>query len=48
MIHATTNRLDNGITFPNLELRSTDGRSLILPGEFVGRWGIVLFYRGDW
>lgn len=48
MTHANANRLDSGTMFPRLELSTTDGRSLVLPGEFAGRWGVVLFYRGDW
>ncbi len=48
MAFASSNRLDSGTFFPGLELSTTDGHSLALPGKFTGRWGIVLLYRGDW
>ena len=40
--------LDGGEILPGLEFTTTEERNLVMPGEFSGRWGVVLFYRGDW
>ena len=41
-------RLDNGQTFPTLEVPRTGGGTLRLPDEFAGHYGVVLIYRGTW
>lgn len=41
-------RLDNGQTFPTLEVPRTGGGTLRLPDEFAGHYGVVLIYRGSW
>lgn len=37
-----------GDAFPSLDLTLPGGRTATLPGEFDGRWGVVLFLRGAW
>lgn len=41
-------RLDNGQTFPTLEVPRTGGGTLRLPDECAGHYGVVLIYRGSW
>lgn len=48
MTRSEQHRLDTGNSFPELHVSTTNGRSLVLPGEFVGQWAVLLFYRGDW
>lgn len=38
--------LDNGDSFPAMEFKDTDGNLIRLPGDLVGKWSIVIFYRG--
>lgn len=40
--------LDTGDQFPNIRLSLTDGRSLLLPGEFKAPFQVVLVNRGAW
>jgi peroxiredoxin len=40
--------LDAGDLFPALELVTTDGSKLSIPGDLAGKWAVVLFYRGGW
>ena len=37
-----------GETFPDLTLTVPGGQTVLLPGAFAGRFGVVLFYRGSW
>jgi peroxiredoxin len=39
-------KLDSGDMFPRLELRLTDGSSLVLPDTTAGQWTVLLVYRG--
>jgi peroxiredoxin len=41
-------RLDNGQTFPSLQLTLAGGRTVSLPDHLAGKWGVVLVYRGSW
>ena len=41
-------KLQQGDRFPNLTLNLTDGTSLRLPEEMLGRYLALLFYRGHW
>jgi peroxiredoxin len=40
--------LSNGDAFPALTLRAVDGRTLSLPVDLAGAYGVVLIYRGAW
>src|SRR5580692_586461 len=37
-----------GDPFPGLLVNLPGGRSVHLPGDLAGRFGVVLFYRGSW
>lgn len=39
-------RLDVGDTFPDLALDLPDGNTISVPGDYDGRWLVLLFYRG--
>jgi peroxiredoxin len=41
-------RLDNGQTFPSLQLPLAGGGTLSLPDDLAGDFGVVLVYRGAW
>jgi peroxiredoxin len=41
-------RLENGQTFPALQLPKVGGGTLSLPGDLAGDFGVVLVYRGAW
>lgn len=41
-------RLENGQTFPSLQLPSVGASTLSLPDDLVGNFGVVLVYRGAW
>jgi len=41
-------RLENGQTFPTLQLSLVGGGTLSLPDNVGGRFGVVLVYRGAW
>ncbi|GHJ54571.1 peroxiredoxin [Nonomuraea sp. TT08I-71] len=41
-------RLDNGQSFPTLEVPRTGGGTLRLPDELAGHYGVILIYRGSW
>jgi peroxiredoxin len=41
-------RLENGQTFPDLQLPRVGGGTVSLPGDFAGDFGVVLIYRGSW
>lgn len=40
--------LQNGQTFPSLELPAVGGGSVKIPDATAGSFGVVLVYRGDW
>jgi peroxiredoxin len=40
--------LHPGDPFPELTVQLTDGRSLVVPEELSGGFGVVLFFRGAW
>ncbi len=39
---------DTGDFFPVLEFQTTAGESVVLPGDLIGGWSVVLLYRGHW
>jgi peroxiredoxin len=41
-------RLENGQTFPALQLPRVGGGTVSLPDELAGDFGVVLVYRGSW
>jgi peroxiredoxin len=41
-------RLENGQTFPSLQLPRVGGGTVSLPGDLAGDFGVVLVYRGSW
>ena len=41
-------RLENGQTFPSLQLPQVGGGTLSLPDGLAGGFGVVLVYRGAW
>ena len=41
-------RLNNGPTFPSLQLPQVGGGTLSLPDGLAGAFGVVLVYRGAW
>jgi hypothetical protein len=34
--------------FPDIKLTIAGGGTISLPGDFVGSWTYVAFYRGGW
>lgn len=40
--------LQNGQTFPDLEIPSVGGGTIVLPSSLAGSFGVVLIYRGSW
>ena len=40
--------LSNGDAFPALTLRTVERRTLSLPVDLAGAYGVVLIYRGAW
>lgn len=41
-------RLENGQTFPALQLATVGGGTVSLPDDLGGEYGVVLIYRGAW
>lgn len=41
-------RLENGQTFPALQLPRVGGGTLSLPDDLAGGYGVVVVYRGSW
>ncbi len=41
-------RLQNGQTFPGLEIPAVGGGTISLPDDLEGSFGVVLIYRGSW
>jgi peroxiredoxin len=48
MARAGVRALDNGDPFPAMECRAVGEGTISLPGDFTGRWTVLLFYRGHW
>jgi peroxiredoxin len=48
MARAKATILDNGDPFPALHCRAIGDESISLPGDFGGKWNVLLFYRGRW
>ncbi|MCZ6788606.1 MAG: hypothetical protein O7D33_01460 [Chloroflexi bacterium] len=42
------NKLMQRDSLPEITLNVIDGRTLTLPDEMVGRYLVLLFYRGNW
>ncbi len=40
--------LQNGATFPRLEMAKVGGGEIVLPDDLFGSLGVVLAYRGSW
>ena len=40
--------LSPGDAFPDLEISKVGGGMIDLPGDLLGRWGVVLVNRGSW
>lgn len=40
--------LDNGDAFPNLTLKTIDGKTVQTDAYLKGSWNVLLFYRGSW
>jgi hypothetical protein len=40
--------LDNGDTFPEMEIKCIERENLVLPRDLGPRWNVLLFYRGHW
>ncbi len=40
--------LDSGDPFAGLTMATTAGGTLTLPADGLGRWTILLVYRGHW
>lgn len=41
-------KLNIGSSFPRMTLTLTDGSTLALPEGLNAKYGVVLFYRGNW
>ncbi len=41
-------RLDSGSRYPQMSLPLVGGAHLVLPDDWAGHAGAVLFYRGHW
>lgn len=48
MARAGSKILDNGDLFPAMQCKAIGDESISLPGDFMGRWNVLLFYRGHW
>lgn len=48
MARENVHLLDSGDMFPSLEITTVSGNRLMIPEDLVGKWSVVLFYRGDW
>jgi hypothetical protein len=45
--HRAAKPLDEGDEFPPMRLELVGGKSMILPDDLAGYWGVILVYRGD-
>jgi hypothetical protein len=41
-------QLNSGDPFPAYQVRTTDGRALLLPQDLRGEYAALIFYRGGW
>lgn len=41
-------KLQQADRFPSLTLKLVDGSAVRIPEEMLGRYAILLFYRGHW
>lgn len=41
-------RVEHGALFPRITAARVDGGEMTLPQDVMGRWTILLFYRGHW
>lgn len=48
MSKVNRNFLDTGDDFPKLEISKAGGGKISLPGDLLGSWGVVIFYRSHW
>jgi peroxiredoxin len=48
MAQTQERKLDSGDLFPKMELKLTDGTTLVLPEMTQGSWSVLLVYRGRW
>lgn len=40
--------LDVGDAFPSLEFATVGEDSLTIPADTLGKWTVLILYRGDW
>jgi peroxiredoxin len=43
-----TRQLNAGDIFPTYQISIADGRSLVIPDDLQGEYGVIIFYRGVW
>ena len=48
MAHNAASPLDQGDNLPRMRLELAGGKSMVLPEDLDGYWGVILVYRGDW
>jgi peroxiredoxin len=48
MAQTDTGKLDIGDPIPKLTFQLIDGRTLTIPDDLQGNWGVLLVYRGHW
>ncbi len=48
MAQSERRKLDSGDFFMRMEIRLTDGSSMIIPDMLKGLWTVLLIYRGGW
>jgi peroxiredoxin len=48
MAREQTKMHDTGDFFPVIEFETITGETVVLPGDLIGKWSVVLFYRGQW
>lgn len=48
MAQGSALKLDVGDHFPEVNLTFVDGSSMQLPAGLLGKWSVLLFYRGHW
>jgi hypothetical protein len=48
MAHNAPEPLDEGDEFPRMRLALVGGKSMTLPDDLEGYWGVILVYRGYW
>ncbi len=41
-------RLENNQQFPTIVARRVQGGEMTIPADLAERWGVLLFYRGQW